>query len=135
MTMASTLLVDHVLDAADHRGDVVLGVDDVDVPALFLGGRLEGLDVELGARLGEIGGDDRHLLGEGGAGSGRGERRARDGETGDESGFELEHGDRSSCKVASCRPPRRYAADGCFPYASRALYTGARKLLRFQREK
>ena len=27
------LLVDHVLDAADHGRDVALGVDDVDVPA------------------------------------------------------------------------------------------------------
>ena len=69
-------LVDHVLDAADHGGDVAGGIDDVDVPALLLGDGLEGLDVELGARLGEIGGDDGDLgLRHGGAGRRHGDER------------------------------------------------------------
>ena len=55
------LLVDRVLDAADHGRDVARGVDDVDVPAVLGGRRLEALDVELGAGLGEIGRDHRDL--------------------------------------------------------------------------
>ena len=58
------LLGHHVLDAGDDGGDVALGVDHVDIPALVLGDALEGLDIELGARLGEIGGDHRDLGGE-----------------------------------------------------------------------
>ena len=78
-------LVHHVLDARDHCGNVACGVDHVDIPALFRRDALEGLDVELGARLGEIGGDDGDVLRQRGRGDeGRGERRR--GETG-----ELEH--------------------------------------------
>ena len=64
MTIASTFWLDDVLDAADHRRDVALGVDDVDVPTLGLGRLLKGLDVELGAGLGEIGRDHGDLRGQ-----------------------------------------------------------------------
>ena len=52
----------HVLDPADDRGDVARGVDDVDLPAQFLGAGLEGLDIELRAGLRQIGRDHRDLL-------------------------------------------------------------------------
>jgi hypothetical protein len=55
------LLVDHVLDAADDSGDIAFRIDDVDVPALILGGRLKALDVELRAGLGEVRGNDGNL--------------------------------------------------------------------------
>ena len=77
MTIASTFWLDDVLDPADDRRDVAFGVDDVDIPAVGLGRLLKGLNIELGAGLGEIGRDHGDLAAAKAASAAIGERQRR----------------------------------------------------------
>ena len=124
------LLVDHVLDAADHRRDVALGVDDVDVPALVLRRGLEALDVELGTRLGEIGRDDGNLgLRIGGAGErSEGDRRGSDDPC---AAANRRQNDRT-CFPPRCGNPSDFlrVARGARNIATRPLPFRARKTIR-----